>query len=122
MVPQVVDIHFPLEWVFHQSGVISLVNPAPGMVRETAERLWSLPWFAAARLLVFVDADTQPADLSRVAWRSINLAEFSRDVICHADGRRLALDATGCHLPQQRIAPDATVAERVVRRWREYGF
>ena len=33
LAPAVSDIHFPMEWVFHQSPVISLVNPAPGMVR-----------------------------------------------------------------------------------------
>ena len=122
LVPPVAGIHFPLEWVFHQSGVISLENPRPGMVRETAEMLWSLPWFAAARLLVFVDAAVDGADFNGVAWRGINLAEFDRDLIRDSTGKRMALDATGCSLARQRIVPDRAVAEQVARRWREYGF
>jgi 4-hydroxy-3-polyprenylbenzoate decarboxylase len=122
LVPSVAEIHFPLEWVFHQSAVISLENPRPGMVRETADMLWSLPWFAAARLLVFVDATADVADFAGVAWRSINLAEFSRDLFPDASGKRWALDATGCNLSRQRIVPDPAVAELVTQRWRDYGF
>jgi 4-hydroxy-3-polyprenylbenzoate decarboxylase len=40
LVPAVADIHFPLEWVFHQSAMISLEKPNPAMVREIAARLW----------------------------------------------------------------------------------
>ena len=57
LVPAVADIHFPLEWIFHQSAVISLEKPHPAMVREIAARLWDTPWFSDARLLVFVAAD-----------------------------------------------------------------
>ncbi len=120
-VPPVADIRFPLEWVFHQSGVISLENPRPGMVRETAEQLWPLPWFAAARLLVFVDAGADGADFAGVAWSGINLADFGRDLFPDASGKRWAVDATGSGLARQRIVPDAAIAEHVARRWREYG-
>ena len=122
LIPSVAGIHFPLEWVFHQSGVISLENPRPGMVRETAEMLWSLPWFAVARLLIFIDATAGKADFTEVAWRSINLMEFDRDLIRDSTGKRMALDATGYSLARQRIVPDHAVAEEVARRWREYGF
>ena len=116
------DVHFPLEWAFHQSPVISLVNPAPAMVRETAALLWSLPWFAASRLMIFVDCECRPADLARVAWHSLNLAEFSQDLFADASGKRWALDATGSTLARQRIVPDSKVSEQVEQRWREYGI
>ena len=122
LVPVVGDLHFPLEWVFHQSPVISLVNPALGMVRETAEQLWSLPWFAASRLVIFVDASSEPADLSRVAWAAINLADLGHDLFADTSGKRWALDATGGSLGRQRIVPDPVVAQQVARRWREYGI
>ena len=122
LAPTVVEIHFPLEWIFHQSAIISLDNPTPGMVRETADVLWSTPWFGAARLLVFIDAETDGADLSGVAWQSINLSEFKHDIFFDTSGKRLALDATGCCFPQKRIRGDADVAVRVARRWQEYGL
>jgi len=122
LLPAVADICFPLEWIFHQSAIISLENPNPGMVREIAGALWQTPWFRSARLLVFVDAATGSVDLSRAAWRGINLVEDGRDVIRGENGARLALDATGSRLPRQPVVTDGAIAEQVVRRWREYGF
>lgn len=122
LVPPVTELHFPLEWIFHQSAIISLDNPTSGMVRETADVLWSTPWFGTARLLVFIDAQADGADLSGVAWRSINLSEFSHDIFLDTSGKRLALDATGCRFPQQRLRGDADVAVRVAQRWWEYGL
>lgn len=120
--PAVAGLHFPLEWIFHQSAIISLDNPTPGMVRETAEMLWSTPWFAAARLLVFIDATANGADLSGVAWQAINLSGFRHDLFFDTSGIRGALDATGCCFPQQRVCGDAEMALRVARRWQEYGL
>jgi 4-hydroxy-3-polyprenylbenzoate decarboxylase len=121
-VPAVSDLHFPLEWIFHQSAIISLENPNPAMVRETAQRLWSTPWFGAARLLIFTNSGSAPADLSSVAWKSINLSEFGRDLFSHADGKRWALDTTGgaCKLP--RIISDPETVQHIDRRWPEYGI
>lgn len=122
LVPVVVDIDFPLEWVFHQSAIISLDNPRPGMVRETAELLWTLPWFNAARMLIFIDAEADAADLPGVAWRAINMTEFRHDIIHDRSGKRMALDATGCRFTRQPLRKDAATAGRVAERWWEYGL
>ena len=122
LAPPVAEIRFPLEWVFHQSAIISLENPNPSMVREIAEVLWHTPWFGAARLLVFVNADTGPVDLSRAAWRGINLADDGLDLIHDESGARVALDATGSRHSRPPVAMDGAIAEQVARRWREYGF
>jgi len=122
LVPAVGDIRFPLEWVFHQSAIISLENPNPGMVREIAGALWRTPWFSAARLLVFVDADAGPMNLARAAWLGINAADAGLDLIRDASGTRMVLDATGSRLPRPSAAMDSAIAEQVTRRWREYGI
>lgn len=122
LVPGVVELCFPLEWIFHQSAIISLENPTPAMVRETASRLWQTPWFSASRLLLFVAADTAPSDLSGVSWRAINLCDLTADIIRDGSGHRTALDATGTRMPQQRIEPDSAVALNIDRRWKEYGL
>jgi len=122
ILPELADIHFPLEWVFHQSAIISLENPRPGMVREMAEKLWLLPWFAAARILVFVDAARGPLEIRRAAWQCINLLEYRHDLIHDAATGRTALDATGCRSPQNRTETDQNIARLIGRRWREYGL
>jgi 4-hydroxy-3-polyprenylbenzoate decarboxylase len=122
LAPPVADIHFPLEWVFHQSAIISLENPEPGMVREIAGVLWRTPWFRAARLLVFVRAGAGATGLSQAAWRGINLVDDGCDLMRDESGARLALDATGSRLERTGVVMDETIAEQVTRRWREYGF
>jgi 4-hydroxy-3-polyprenylbenzoate decarboxylase len=122
LVPGVHGIHFPLEWVFHQSAVISLDNPDPDMVRETAEQLWCMPWFCSSRLLVFVNARQDVADLSRVAWSGINLAAYGRDLFYDQSGQRLALDATGSGGGRQSVSFDDGIIQRRDMRWKEYGI
>lgn len=102
--PAIKDIYFPMEWIFHQSGVISLENPHPGMVMETVEQLWSTPWFRHSKTLIFVDAaDCRASDISKVAWHSINLVDFARNLYFDADRKRTAIDATGSGRDLQRI-------------------
>ncbi len=122
LIPDVSDLHFPMEWVFHQSAIISLEKPNPAMVRETADRLWNTPWFSAARLLIFTERSTKSADISRVAWQTINLSDFGRDLFSHPDGKRWALDTTGGNCTLQRITPDPETVRNIDRRWPEYGI
>jgi 4-hydroxy-3-polyprenylbenzoate decarboxylase len=122
LVPAVADIHFPLEWVFHQSAVISLEKPNPVMVREIADRLWETPWFSAARLMVFVAADSAPANEHEIAWCCINLTDYPDDIFHDNTGRRLALDATGSRLPRQPLQAEPAMERQVLLRWQEYGI
>ncbi len=122
LVPAVTGIHFPLEWVFHQSALISLENPSPAMVREVAATLWDTPWFSDARVLVFVAADAAPADASVVAWNSINLADFGHDLFHDPSRKRIALDATGSRLPRRALHADPATELKVDQRWQEYGI
>jgi 4-hydroxy-3-polyprenylbenzoate decarboxylase len=122
LVPVLTGIHFPLEWVFHQSAVISLENPSPAMVREVAATLWGMPWFSAARLLVFVGADSAPADANLVAWNSINLADFGHDLFHDPSRRRAALDATGSRQARRALQTDPATGLKVDQRWQEYGI
>jgi len=119
---EVVDIHFPLEWIFHQSAVISLEKPNPAMVREIAAQLWDTPWFSDARLLVFVAADAAPADEREIAWRCINLADYTEDIFHDSTGRRLALDASGCRLTRRTLQADPAMERLLQQRWKEYGI
>lgn len=121
LIPEVREIHFPLEWIFHQSAVISLEHPRPGMVREIVGRLWDMPWFSASRLLICIDAagSYEPAT---VAWHSINLIDYGQDLLFDGTRQRLALDATGGRCLQPKIGRDTVVTQRMQRRWQEYGI
>ncbi|MFA7402964.1 MAG: UbiD family decarboxylase [Pelobacteraceae bacterium] len=122
LLPSIRDIRFPVEWIFHQSAIISLENPQPGMVRNISARLWALPWFSSARILLFVTADAGPAGLSLAAWRAINMTDFTDDIIHERASGRLAVDATGCRSPRPEVTQPAELATLVARRWKEYGL
>jgi 4-hydroxy-3-polyprenylbenzoate decarboxylase len=122
LVPAVAEIYFPLAWIFHQSAVISLENPSPGMVREIAARLWETPWFSAARLMVFVAADALPSNDREIAWRCMNLTEAADDMFHDHSGQRRALDATGSRLQRQALHADPLIEQQVRQRWQEYGI
>lgn len=121
MIPEVTGLFFPLEWVFHQSAIISLESPHPDMVRETAHFLWDTPWFSSARLLIFIDGQANVSGMSGAAWQFINNCSFSRDCISDKSGTRWALDATGRHLPP-KLSRDLDVLQLVEQRWHEYGI
>ena len=121
LVPTIRDIHFPFEWIFHQSAIISLENPHPAMVRNISTQLWSLPWFASSRVLLFVNADTDSNLLQRAAWRTINVTDFTKDIISDRKTGRIALDATGSRLPRQEVSISAEFATSITSRWKEYG-
>ena len=120
--PSIKDIHFPFEWIFHQSAIISLENPQPGMVRNISGQLWTLPWFRSARILLFVTAGAEPVKLPQAAWRTINLADFSDDTYHDINAGRIAIDATGCRLPRAEVKTSAASANLVSSRWKEYNL
>ena len=122
LVPSIADIRYPFEWIFHQSAVISLENPQPGMVRNISALLWALPWFRSSRLLLFVPAGSEEAGLSRVSWRAINVTDFTDDMYHDKDTGRVAVDATGSRLPRPEVTSSTETAALVNRRWKEYGI
>jgi 4-hydroxy-3-polyprenylbenzoate decarboxylase len=121
LVPAITDIHYPFEWVFHQSAIISLENPQPGMVRNISAQLWALPWFRSARVLLFVSAGSEPAELSQVSWRAINVTDFTDDIFHDRATGRVVVDATGARVPRPEVESSVETAALVDRRWKEYG-
>ena len=95
------------------------------------------------KMIVVVDEDIDPHDLSLVAWKVFNNIDAGRDLVVtegpldaldHASprplyGHKLGIDATkktplDGHTrawPDDIVMDDAT-RERVTRRWKEYGL
>jgi 4-hydroxy-3-polyprenylbenzoate decarboxylase len=118
--PSIKDIRFPLEWIFHQSAIISLENPHSDMVRNISGQLWNLPWFAAARILVFVTAGKEQIGLSEAAWRTINVHDFSERIFLDKARARVVVDATGGTPDRPELHISADTESLVDRRWKEY--
>jgi 4-hydroxy-3-polyprenylbenzoate decarboxylase len=143
LVPEVVDVNLPLFGVFHNWALVSIRKTRPGQAREVMRALWALGQMKYTKYLVVVDDNVNVQDIEEVLWRvgaeadprrDSLLADGPADVLDHAApageaGGKLGIDATR-KLPEEApgkpwpdpIVPDADVAERVRRRWPEFGF
>jgi 4-hydroxy-3-polyprenylbenzoate decarboxylase len=133
--PGLVDIHMPMEGIFHGCAIVALEKGGPAHPRRLMEALWGGRQLGDARVIVVVDADTDVHDMSLVAWKVFNLVDWRRDIV--PDGSagekaplgRIGLDATrkggkspGKNAFPEEIARGQSVMELVDSRWREYGF
>jgi 4-hydroxy-3-polyprenylbenzoate decarboxylase len=141
--PEVGDINLPMEWIFHNSAIVSINKSRPGHARELILNLRKGGWLRKARVLVIVDSDIDVQDLSLVAWKVINIVDWQRDLVIGGPdeeqansvsalpggGSFLGIDATRKWLEEssgrewpKEIEMDETVKRLVDARWNEYGF
>ncbi|ALC15069.1 ubiD family decarboxylase [Desulfuromonas soudanensis] len=125
--PQIVDVHSPMEGIFHGCTLISMTKKEPGGGRAIALALWRRGRLKDARLLVIVDADVDVHNPSQVFWHTINTIDPRRDL--RIDGLRIAIDATvklageeGCEPPSPRVEADEATLALLAARWEEYGI
>ncbi len=142
-IPEIVDINLPLEWIFHNSAIVSIDKTFPGQGGGIFTRLGNSGWLRNSRFMVIVDGDIDVKDLSGVAWRVMNNVDWQRDLTIWGpagepavsnnplpgNGTFLGIDATR-KWPEERsgrawpeeIAMDEAVKRLVDTRWHEYGF
>ena len=107
-IPELVDINFPLEGVFHNCVLVSIRNRYPGCARKVMSALWGMGQMMYTKLIVVVDDTMDVQDLSavrdavlrRVTPECLVLSEGPLDALDHSSdralyGTRLGVDATG---------------------------
>lgn len=141
--PEIRDIDFPLEGVFHNCVIVSMQKRYPGQVRKVMSGLWGMSQMMYTKMIIVVDEDINPHDLSLVAWKVFNNIDAGRDLVIvegpldaldHASpralyGHKLGIDATrkgpmDGHMREwpDDIVMDAEICGLVSRRWKEYGL
>jgi len=143
VVPEIVDLNLPMFGVFHNWAFVSIRKTYPHQARKVMHALWGLGQMMYTKFLVVVDEGVNVQDAEEVMWRVGAEADPLRDVLvttgpadvldhaapAAAPAGKLGIDATR-KLPEEvggkpwprTIASDPEVAERVRRRWKEYGF
>ena len=141
--PEIIDINFPLEGVFHNCIIVSIKKRFPGHARKVMYALWGSGQMMYTKMIIIVDKNVNPHDLSTVAWKVFNNTDARRDFVI-ADGPLDALDhASAASHYGSRVGIDATIKMReeghpgnwpedvemtreikelVSRRWEKYGF
>lgn len=141
VVPEIIDMNFPPEGVFHNAVIVSIKKSYPGQAKKIMNALWGMGQMMFTRMIIVVDAGINVHDLSEVAWvvtnnmdpkRDFLFTEGPVDVLTHsvsheAYGSKVGIDATvkgqaeGMARPWPEViamAPD--MVEKVASRWKEY--
>ena len=107
-IPELVDIHLPMEAVFHNLMLISIKKSYPGQARKVKNAIWSLGQAMFTKCIVVVDEDCDVQNVAEVVLRVANNIDPERDIqftlgpvdsLDHASrlpnyGSKMGIDAT----------------------------
>lgn len=141
--PEIIDINFPLEGVFHNCVILSIKKRYPGHGKKIMNSLWGIGQMMYTKMIIVVDENVSPQDLSTVAWKVFNNIDAKEDVVLsqgpldaldHASnlphyGYRMGIDATKKWSSEGHTRPwpddiemTSEIKTMVDRRWKEYGI
>ncbi|MCL1998316.1 MAG: menaquinone biosynthesis decarboxylase [Turicibacter sp.] len=141
--PEIRDVSFPLEGVFHNCVIVSIDKRFPAHAKKVMNTIWGQGQMMYTKMIIVVDKDINPHDYSTVAWKVFNNIDAKRDVVIsegpldaldHSSpmrlmGHRMGIDATKKWQSEgyDRDWPDdIAMSEEVVKmvdaRWKSYGF
>ena len=143
IVPDIVDYDLPMFGVFHSCAFIKIKKEYPYHARKVMAAIWGAGQMAWTKMIVVVDADVDVHSVDDVMFhvagnvdpkRDITMIDGPLDILDHASpyegaGSKMGIDATrkwpGEGTVREwpgEIEMDAATAEKVTKRWKEYGF
>jgi 4-hydroxy-3-polyprenylbenzoate decarboxylase len=66
--PEIVDMHFPAEGIFHNLVIVSIDKRYPGHARKIMNAFWGLGQLMFSKVIVVVDKDVDVHDPRQVVW------------------------------------------------------
>jgi 4-hydroxy-3-polyprenylbenzoate decarboxylase len=78
--PEIVDMHFPAEGIFHNIVLVSIDKRYPGHARKIMNAFWGLGQLMFSKTIVVVDKDVNVQDVSEVAWIAGTHVDPQRDI------------------------------------------
>jgi 4-hydroxy-3-polyprenylbenzoate decarboxylase len=79
--PEIVDMHFPAEGIFHNLVLVSIDKRYPGHARKIMNAFWGLGQLMFSKTIIVVDKDVNVQDASQVAWIVGTHIDPIRDVL-----------------------------------------
>lgn len=141
--PEIVDMHMPMEGVFHNCVLVSIKKSFPGHARKVMNSLWGMGQMMFAKYIIVVDETVNVQNVSEVMWKVFNNADPRRDtmivegpldVLDHSAplplyGSKMGIDATRKwpaegHLREwpEDIVMSPEIKALVTAKWSEYGI
>jgi 4-hydroxy-3-polyprenylbenzoate decarboxylase len=116
MIPELVDMHLPVEGIFHNLMLVSIDKRYPGQARKTMHAIWGTGQMMFTKTIVVFDRDANLRNLPDALWRALTAIDPERDIeFVHGPVDELDFAA---RLPcyGSKMGIDAT------RKWKEEGF
>jgi 4-hydroxy-3-polyprenylbenzoate decarboxylase len=142
-IPEIVDVHLPVEGVFHNLMLVSIKKSYPGQARKVMNAIWSLGQAMFTKCIIVVDEDCDVQDVGEVVLRVTNNIDPERDIqftlgpvdsLDHASrlpnfGSKMGIDATrkwkaeGFNRPwPAMIEMDTATKTKVDTMWAKLGL
>lgn len=142
-IPEIVDIHLPVEGVFHNLMLVSIRKSYAGQARKVMNAIWSLGQAMFTKCVIVVDEDCDVQDVGEVTLRVANNIDPERDIqftlgpidsLDHASrmpnyGSKMGIDATrkwpaeGFNRPwPPMIEMDKATKIRIDAIWKKLGL
>ena len=142
-IPEIVDVHLPVEGIFHNLMLVSIKKSYPGQARKVMNAIWSLGQAMFTKCIVVVDEDVNVQDVGEVTLKALNHIDPERDIqftlgpvdsLDHASrlpnyGSKMGIDATrkwpteGFRRPwPDEIVMDEKTKAVVDRKWKDLGI
>ncbi len=115
-IPEIADIHLPVEAVFHNLMLVSIRKSYPGHARKVMNAIWSLGQAMFTKCIIVVDEDCDVQNIAEVVLRVTSNIDPERDIQFML-GPIDSLDHSS-RLPNygSKMGIDAT------RKWKAEGF
>ena len=78
--PEIMDMHFPAEGIFHNIVLVSIDKRYPGHARKVMSAFWGLGQLMFSKCIVVVDKDVNVQDEAEVAWVAGTHVDPARDI------------------------------------------
>ena len=78
--PEIVDLHMPVEGIFHNLMIVSIRKSYPGQARRVMHAIWGLPGTMFTKCIVVVDEDVDVHNPREVTWKAFTHIDPERDI------------------------------------------
>lgn len=141
--PEIVNMHLPMEGVFHNCVFVSIKKTFPGQAKKVMSSLWGTGQMMFAKFIIVVDDNVDVMNHSEVMWKVFNnvdpkrdtmIVEGPLDVLDHSAplalvGSKIGIDATRKLAAEghprewpEEIIMSEDIIELVSKKWSEYGI
>lgn len=108
-IPEMKDLNLPLEGVFHNCAIISVVNRYPGCAAKVMNAVWGMGQMMYTKMILIVDESVDVQDLTAV-WRAVSNYVRGEEDFVFSQGPLDALDhSSNQALYGTRVGMDATM-------------